>query len=426
MNKIWIVGAAIIAMIMLLFGVAGGIIIDRQILNASAQPVQGGSSTNPDFSLIEEATNIIQERYVRRADITQNELTYGAISGMVDALGDTGHSRFMTPEMIKAEQDYNAGAFEGVGLEVRVKDGFITIVAPIDNSPAMDAGIQAGEIIIGVNGEEVTGQPLSTVISKILGPAGTQVTLTILDPKTNQSRDVVLTRARIEVQNVTWTRIPGTDYAHIRLSAFSQDVSKDLNKALKEIQDQGLKGVVLDLRNNGGGLLDEAINVSSQFIDSGLVMKSRDAQGKLKDYPAKRGGAAINIPLVVLINQGSASAAEITAGAFQDNGRALLVGQTTFGTGTVLNQFGLQDGSAILLATSEWLTPKERVIWHQGIAPDIAVELPDSGLMVFPNEERSMTPEQFQAITDNQLLTAIQVLRDPASVPTTVPATPTP
>ncbi|MFN2226601.1 MAG: S41 family peptidase, partial [Anaerolineae bacterium] len=244
----------------------------------------------------------------------------------------------------------------------------------------------------------------------IMGPAGTSVTLTVLNPDTGQTRDVTVTRARIDVQNVIWHQLPGTQVAHLRIVAFSQGVTDDLKKALAEIRRQGLEGIILDLRSNPGGLLDEAVGTASQFLAGGNVLLVKDAQGNTTPVPVQGGGVMTDIPLVVLINQGSASASEIVSGALQDAGRARLVGQTTFGTGTVLNQFDLSDGSALLLATEEWLTPEGRVIWHQGIAPDVEVALPANASPLLPMAEEGLTAEQLQASDDAQLLKALELL----------------
>ena len=221
----------------------------------------------------------------------------------------------------------------------------------MDGSPAQKAGLRPSDIILKVDGESVAGLPLDQVVSRILGPAGTSVVLTIMDPDTGRTRDVTIVRAHIKIQNVTWQRLPGTTVAHVRIAAFSQGVTEDLRGALEDI------------------------------------------------------------PLVVLINGGTASAAEIVAGALQDAQRATLVGETTFGTGTVLNEFRLSDGSALLLATEEWLTPGGRVIWHQGISPDKMVSLSSGVAPLLPEAEREMTAAQLQASEDAQLLQALELLK---------------
>jgi carboxyl-terminal processing protease len=205
--------------------------------------------------------------------------------------------------------------------------------------------------------------------------------------------------------------LPGTKIAHVRIASFSNNVTSDLIKAIQEVKNQGAKGILLDLRNNPGGLLNEAIGVDSQFLKDGFVLETKDAQGNITKVPVQKGGTATDIPMVVLINQGSASAAEITAGALQDYGRAQLVGQKTFGTGTVLNQFRLPDGSAILLATELWLTPKGRQIWHQGVAPDVVVDLPADVLPSLPETERNMTQSDLTNTKDVQLKKGLDLLQ---------------
>jgi carboxyl-terminal processing protease len=388
-------------------GLTGGIVLDRQVLSAAADTP---SSTGLNLQLIQDAWNTIQQQYVDRSAVQSKSLTYGAISGMVDALGDSGHSRFLNPAMLKAEHNSLNGQFEGIGAEVQEADGHTVIVAPFDASPAQQAGLLPGDVILKVNGEDVSDLPLFQVIQRILGPAGSTIALTILTPATGKTRDVTITRAKITLHNLTWQQVPGTTIADVRIAEFSKGISQDLQQALNAIKNQHLTGIILDLRNDPGGLLDEAIGVVSQFVGSGNVLEEEDATGKITPVPVEHKYPATTLPLVVLINRGSASAAEITAGALQDDGRATLVGETTFGTGTVLNDFNLPDGSALLLAVQEWLTPQGRVIWHHGITPDDQVNLPATAHLVLPETARSMSADQIQASGDAQLLHALTLL----------------
>ncbi len=402
----------IVLVLLLAVGIGTGITVDRQFLIAYAQP--GGTGAGPDMQLIGEAWSTIQRVYVDQSAEQSQPLTYGAIGGMVDALGDTGHSTFLSPEMVKSEQDYTQGQFEGIGAEVESKNGYVVIVAPIDGSPAQKAGLRAGDAIIKVDGQDVTDLSVSQVVGKILGPAGTSVTITILDPKTNQTSDVTMVRAKITVDNVTSQILPGTTVAHLRLAGFSDGVSQELEQTLTDLQKQGVTGIILDLRDNPGGLLDEAVNTASEFLSTGAVLQEKDAQGRVTSVAVRKGGVATEIPLAVLINNGSASASEIVAGALQDARRATLLGETTFGTGTVLSEFPLSDGSALMLAVEEWLTPNGRVIWHKGIAPDQVVALPSDATALTPEAERDMTAAQLQASSDRQLLQALDLLVAPA------------
>jgi len=403
-------GIVIAILLLLGAGLAGGVALDRQVMAEYVPADNVPPDAVADFQLMAEAWNTIHKSYVDRPAIQAQALTYGAISGMVAALGDTGHSRFLSPEMVQTQHNFTTGQFEGIGAYVEMKEGQVVIVTPMDGSPAQQAGLRPGDIILKVDGENVAGLPVDQVVSRILGPAGTTVTLTILTPETGQTGEVTLVRAHITLQNVTWQWLPGTQTAHLRIVAFSQGVTEDLKKALGEIQQEGLTGIILDLRSNPGGLLSEAVGTASQFLESGNVLLEQDAQGKVTPVPVLEGGLAHDLPLVVLIDPGTASAAEIVSGALQDAGRAKLVGETTFGTGTVLNEFTLSDGSALLLATEEWLTPQGRLIWHQGIAPDVQVILPRGTNPLLPEAEAGMTSEQVQNSGDAQLLRALELL----------------
>lgn len=384
-------------------GFLSGILLDRQVLYAAVVPRDGAQQ----FDLVAQAWNLTRRLYVDRPAAEAQRLAYGAIDGMIASLGDVGHSRFLTPEEVRLQQDLQSGQFEGVGIEVQVKDNQVVVVAPIEGSPAQKAGIRSGDVIVKVNGQPVTS--LDDAVHRILGPAGTAVTLTVLSA--GQTRDVPLVRAQINIAAVTWHQAPGTTIAHVRISTFSNGASEQLRQALSAARQEGDTGLILDLRDDPGGLLDEAVAVSSAFLKSGDVLLEKSADGTITPVPVQPEFLVEgDIPLVVLINGGSASGAEIVAGALQDAGRAKLVGETTFGTGTVLQQFPLRDGSAVLLAIQEWLTPSGRTIWHKGLAPDIVVALPANTAPVSPRMEAGMSPDQLQKSGDAQLLKAISLL----------------
>ena len=363
-----------------------------------------------DFALMAEAWNTIQKVYVDRSALKPLTITHGAIGGMVDSLGDFGHSSFMTKDMIRQEQEFAEGRYKGVGLELRLEKGNALIVAPMDGSPAQKAGLRSGEIITKVDGKSLIGLNMVQIVKLILGPAGTRVTLTVFDPVTDSSSDVGLTRATIHVENVRWKRLPGTAIAQLRIAALSNGVTEALRKSLYQIRVSGMKSIILDLRNDPGGLLDEAVGCTSQFLKDGNVLLEKNSAGEIRQVPVRHEAEATPLPLVVLVNEGTASAAEIIAGAIQDAGRAKLVGKKTFGTGTVLQQFDLSDGSALMLAVEEWLTPKGDSIWHQGISPDFDVGLPAGVHPLLPDEQTGLTPSKLMASGDDQLLKAVAML----------------
>ena len=371
------------------------------------------ADARPDFRLMTEAWNTIERVYVNRAAVKPKQMAYGAISGMVDSLGDTAHSRFLTPEMMKQERNFAKGELEGIGAELQKKNDQIVIVAPIDDSPAQKVGLRSGDIILRVNEEVVSGLPLEQVVTRILGPPGTLVRLTILNPDSGRTSEVAIIRARIIIRSVTWHRLPGTPVIHLRIATFSKGTTTDLRKALTDIKEGGASDLILDLRNNPGGLLDEAVSTASQFLGTGNVVLEKNALGKIKPVPVEFGGLALTLPLVALINGGTASAAEIVAGALQDTHRAILVGEKTFGTGTVLQEFPLTDGSALLLAIDEWLTPDGNVIWHRGITPNVVAPLPPAVSPLIPDREKGMTEAELRASGDEQLLRALDFLIQP-------------
>ena len=401
-----VVWALALLILGLVIGVAGGVAFQRATAGTVAPP----ADATAQFNLINEAWQTIRSNYVDQSAASPQSLAYGAIGGMADSLGDSGHTRFLTPDQVKAESDYEAGKLQGIGVEVQMKDGQVVVVAPLDGSPAQQAGVHAGDVILKVNGQDVTGLPLEQVVSRITGPPGTSVTITILQAATAETKDLTLVRKEITLQPVTWQELPGVDVAHIRISAFSSGTTDALKTALYAAMQQGAKGVILDLRDNPGGLLDEAVGVASQFLGSGEVLQEKDVTGQTTPVPIKLGGIAVKIPLAVLVNNGTGSASEVVAAALKDAKRGPTIGETTFGTGTVLSQFTLSDGSALLLATEEWLSPSGNSIWHKGITPDTTVTLPANGTPLVPEAEAGLSLSQIRSSGDAQLTAALDAL----------------
>ncbi len=372
-----------------------------------------------EFAVFWEAWDLVVAHFVDRDRIDFRSMTYGAIQGMLSSLGDEGHTAFLSPEELAQHESSLEGSYQGIGAYVAMEDGQVVIVAPIAGSPAEEAGIVAGDVILAVDGEPITEQTLSQVISRIRGPAGSPVILTVLHPDAEETVEIQVVRGEIQLKSVDWALIPGQELVYVQVSQFAAETSQELKAALREIQElrrQGtpIQGMVLDLRNNPGGYVREATAVTSQFLSPGkVIFLEQDAEGNIQKYKSRGWGLARDIPLVVLINQGTASAGEITAGALQENGRAQLVGETTFGTGTVLNQFNLSDGSAILLGVTNWLTPNGRLIKGQGIDPDIPVEQPATVTLLDARQLREITATELLETEDAQFRKALELLTSP-------------
>ena len=367
-----------------------------------------------EFSVFWEAWDLVLDHFVDRDKIDFQRMTYGAIEGMLATLGDEGHTTFLSPESVEMHQSSLEGAFEGIGAYVSMEDGMVTIVAPIDGSPAESAGILPGDVVLAVDGQSVEGMSLNDVISLIRGPANTEVTLNILHVGAEEPEDITVVRQKIELDSVRWALVPDTTVAYVSISQFAADTGEELETALRainqlEIDGEPVSGLILDLRNNPGGYLREAIRVGSQFLPNGAtILIESDADKNTNVYRSRGWGYARNIPVVVLINEGTASAGEITAGAIKENGRGILVGETTFGTGTVLNQFNLSDGSAILLGVTNWLTPEGNLIKGQGVEPDVAVEQTPSTLLMDAGALEEVSLEELLTSEDVQFLRALE------------------
>lgn len=369
--------------------------------------------SEPDeFDVFWQAWEIVQNNFVDQEAIDNTSLTYGAIEGMLNALGDQGHTTFLTPEELIAKREDISGKYSGIGARVGVKDMLPVIVAPFDGSPADKAGIKAGDIIMAVDGDDTSGRDLDDIIDQIRGEEGSDVVLTILriDDNETKSMELTITRGEIEIPAAAWAMVPDTNVALVRLNQFSANATDNITAAIEAAEAQGAEQIVLDIRNNPGGLLEQAINVTSQFLTDGNVLQEEDANGERRVFQVRRGGVATDIPMVVLINAGSASSSEILAGALQDYERAVLIGETTFGTGTVLEPFGLQDGSALMLGTRQWLTAEGRLIRKQGIEPDISVDLPIEADLISPSLLEEMTYDELLASEDLQLLRGLEEL----------------
>jgi carboxyl-terminal processing protease len=380
---------------------------DASTPNPASSP---GASVPADFELIRDAWDILHEQYVGRADLDDEALIHGAIDGMTEAVGDTGHTDFMTPEEREARNDSLAGSYVGIGVRMDLsEDGLPEIVSVFEDSPAAGAGLQTGELIIAVDGTATEGKTLDEVAGMVRGEAGTTVDVTVR-AEGGTERTVTITRADVPIDPVSWTLVPGTRTALIRLDQFSSGAMNEVVEALEAAREAGAERLVLDLRGNPGGYVNEAVGIASQFLTEGIVYIDRDAQGNEEPHEVSPGGVATDLPLVVMVDGNTASSSEIVSGALQDADRATVIGETTYGTGTVLGEFALRDGSALRVGTVEWLTPSGRRIWHEGIAPDVEVALGDEVEPLVPDDVRELTPAQVDAITDPQLARALELV----------------
>lgn len=374
-----------------------------------------GNSSKSYQNLFDQAWNIVDQNYVDRKAINYKQMSYQAIQSMLSVLGDTGHTRFLTPQDVQSEKQQLSGTFVGIGIylkqDTKTKDVIIT--GTIAGSPAEKAGFKSGDIITAINGTSVVGKGIDAVHTLIEGPEGTSVSITVKRPSTNQTLTIKVMRERITVQNVVMHYISQDHIADIQIVEFSDGVSGQLKDALTQAKKLGAKKIILDLRDNPGGYLQEAINTASEFMDSNkTVLIEQDSSGGRKSDTVTGQVVDTTDPIVVLVNHNTASAAEIVSGALKDNHRAIVIGAKTFGTGTVLNEFDLSDGSAILLGTSEWLTPDGQFIRDKGISPNIVVNLSPNINELTPDIEnqQKMNEQQILASGDAQLVTAIKYL----------------
>jgi len=396
---------------------AGGFVAGHLIplggnFNLGVEPtsvVEAPPTTSPDqtnatpaelqslFSPFWEAWTLVHENYVDQP-VDDVALMRGAIDGMMKALGDQ-HSTYMDPEDFKQANESLEGSYEGIGAYVDTTTDYLTITSPIPDSPAEAAGLLPGDKIVAIDGEDMTGIDAELARRKVLGPAGTTVILTIFRNNAEAPFDVSITRARITIASASGKMLEG-NIAYFQVTTFGPNTITELNAALDELMPQNPKAIILDLRNNGGGYLQTSVEVASQFLGEGVVLYEQYGDGTRTTFTVIPGGKATDpaIPMIVLINEGSASASEIVAGAMQDSGRAKLLGTVSYGKGSVQNWIPLSgDNGAVRVTIAKWLTPNENTIHKIGLTPDYPVDL---------------TPDDRKADKDPQLDEAIRLLKE--------------
>lgn len=374
------------------------------------------------LELLTRVMELIRKDYVETNKVSYQELTYGALKGMLSSLDP--HSQFLEPQTYQDMKEDTEGKFGGLGIVISMsKEGFLTVVAPMEDTPGARAGLLPGDRIIKIDGKTTDKMSLQEAVRQLRGEPGTKVTISVFRAKAKDPgervKDYTIERAEIKVDSVKDARILEDGIGYIRITQFNEPTADDFEKALSKLEEQGMDALILDLRNNPGGLLDAARKVASKFVPARELIVStegRDPAQKIV-YRAEAGKKRLTIPLVVLINGGSASGSEIVAGALQDLKRAVLVGETTFGKGSVQSIIQLPDGSAVRLTTAKYYTPSHRVIHENGVVPDIIVPVSeeDERKLLIQRARGNLPPEEGaekeQPVRDIQLERAVDVIK---------------
>jgi len=348
-----------------------------------------------DFSLFWEVYHKLQEKFVDKGKFDTQKMIYGAISGMVKSLGDP-YTVFFPPEETKRFVEDVKGVFEGVGMEIGIKKGQLQVIAPLEGTPAQRAELRAGDKILKINDTETSDLTVDEAVNLIRGPKGTEVTLTIFREEWLKTKEIKLVRDVIEVPSLKW-EMKDENITYIQLYQFSENASADFRKAAIEILESPAQKIILDLRNNPGGYLEVAQDITGWFLEKGKTVVIEDfGQGNKQEYKAQGPGTFSDYKIVILINQGSASASEILAGALRDNRGILLIGEKSFGKGSVQELEKLKEGSSLKITVAKWLTPKGQLITDVGLEPDIKVE---------------MTDKDYEEDKDPQLDKAIEIIK---------------
>ncbi|MEK7528333.1 MAG: S41 family peptidase [Patescibacteria group bacterium] len=373
-----------ILVVLLIISFAGGIFFEKRndVLDSSSIISNGDSDTLPslDFKNLLKVWKSLDELYVEEDDLDTKELIYGAVKGFVGAVKDP-YTVYMTPEETSEFQQSLSGELEGIGALLEMKDDMLTVVTPLKDSPAEKAGVKTGDVIVAINGEDATEMSLYEAVSRIRGEGGTDVTISIFRAGTKEVFDVTITRGTIEIDSITMEKKENGIFL-ISVNQFSDTTSNEFEEAISKILLDDPNGLIIDLRFNGGGYLDIAVDMLSELLEENLpVVRIERRSAKDNEVMYTSGlNRLTNIPLVVLVNEGSASASEIVAGAIQDHERGAVIGMKTFGKGSVQEIHSYPDGSSLRVTIAHWLTPDGRSINKEGIVPDVTIEITEEDI----------------------------------------------
>lgn len=418
-----------IIMILLVLALFISFSVNESISKPKEKEEQVNEELFKEIELFSDALSVIRTDYVD--EVEAKDIIYGALKGMLSNLDS--HSQFMDPDAYNEIKVETTGKFGGLGIEITIKDSLLTIISPLEDTPAFHAGLQANDKIVKIDGELTRDITLIEAVKKLRGEPGTKVTLTILREKADRVFDATITRAIIQIESIKRVRILEDGIGYLKLVEFQENTPKDLAEALKRLEKEGMHSFILDLRNNPGGLLNVSVDVAEKFLEKGtLVVTTKGRRGPQNSkLRARERNPYLEFPLVVLVNGGSASASEIVAGAIQDNKRGIILGTKTFGKGSVQTVIPLKDGSALRLTTAKYFTPSGRSIRGEGIHPDVFVELEDvpdkkekkdKGVFEKLEEKESEAKEEIaekaeeekkeeEMVHDSQLLRAIDLLK---------------
>ncbi|KKU08265.1 MAG: Carboxyl-terminal protease [Candidatus Magasanikbacteria bacterium GW2011_GWA2_45_39] len=393
------------------FAGGGGLVIDKDtnknesveksklifnIFNKDAAP----EVKDVDFKLFWDVWNKVQQKSLQKP-VADSNLFYGSLEGLVASLKDP-YSVFLRPQLATRFSQDLSGSFSGIGAEIGIKDDVVTVIAPLPDSPAEQAGVKSGDKIIEIDGADTSGFSIDEAVNRIRGVKGTIVKLNLWRKGVDKPFKVDITRDTIVIKSVTW-KMKDNNIAYLKIAHFNQDTSELFDQAVRQIVLKNPRGLVLDLRNDPGGFLDTAVRVASEWIEKGDIVKEHFSDGREETYQSNGSHRLVDISTVVLVNQGSASASEIVAGALQDYGKGKLIGQKTFGKGSVQDYEQFTDGSALKLTIAEWLTPKGRHINKVGVAPDEVIEDAPADQKASPTGAPSSNQESVDVVLERAL-----------------------